>query len=542
MPRLLSGLLLLLLLLPATGVRPASAQSPADRVAAAVNPRSIEAHVRHLASDSLEGRAPGTRGGELAARYIEAQFRRLGLEPAGTDGYRHRVDIISLDPRPTLALGGTTLAWRDDYVLWSMRNDSEVRVAGEAVFVGHGIVAPEHQWNDYAGVDVRGKVVIALVNDPGLNDPSLFEGSTLTYYGRWTYKLEEAARQGAAGILLVHTPESATYGWQTVAGSWTGPQVRIETPPTSLVVAGWLQEPVAARALSAAGRDLADLTRAAGRRGFRAVPLEVPVEAGVTSTVVRSHTANILGRLPGSGPHAADVVIIGGHYDHLGVGLPVAGDSIYNGAVDNAAGVGTVIGVAEAFVESGVKPGRSIVFMAFGAEESGLLGSAAYVAMPTTPLAHTAAVINIDGLSLAGATRDFSALGDDQSSLGDDFRVAAAAEQMVTTVDEEAARNGSFFRSDHFPFVKAGVPALSFEAGVDVIGREPGYGQAQREDYRTRRYHQPADEWFEGASVEGPAQAARLAARIAVSVGAAADQPTWNNDSAFRSAGEERRR
>ncbi|MEO8227320.1 MAG: M28 family peptidase [Gemmatimonadota bacterium] len=522
------------------------AQQPteATRVARAVDANVIRAHLEFLADDALEGRAPGTRGGLIAARYIRAQFQRLGLEPAGEDGtYFHRVPIISLTPTPELALerGGAraALQYRDDFVLWSMRNDAKVSLDGDAVFVGYGIVAPEYQWDDYRGTDVKGKIVVVLANDPGLRDSTIFRGKILTYYGRWTYKIEEAARQGAAGIILLHTTESATYPWSTVASSWTGAQVRVERPATSLVVAGWVTEKTAA-AFFPPGTDLGAQMRAAATRGFQAMPLPSRVHASVTSEIRRSETFNVVARLPGAGPAAADAVVIGAHYDHLGVGAPVKGDSIYNGALDNASGTAAMLATAEAFVHGGRHTGRSIVFMAFAAEESGLLGSTAYAAKPTIPLKRIAAVLNVDVMNLSGRTRDISALGVDQSSLGATLTRAAAAEGLKVSTNEDALIRGSFFRSDHFPFARAGVPALSVENGNAYVGRPDGWGAKQQDEYTEQRYHQPSDEILPSFNYEGTVQQLRTMVRVAIAVADAPAQPTWNAGSEFRKAGEDR--
>src|SRR3954452_342835 len=421
-----SGLLLLSLW---SVVTPALAQqappgSGAAQVAQAVDSNVFRAHLGFLADDALEGRRPGTRGGELAAKYIAAQFERLGLQPAGDSGtYYHQVPIITLSPNPTVKVTGPTpgdLAYRKDYVLWSMRNEPRVQVSGDLVFVGYGIVAPEYQWDDYKDMDVKNKIVVALVNDPGLRDSTIFRGPILTYYGRWTYKIEEAQRQGAAGILLVHTTESATYPWTTVQSSWTGPQVRIEEPPTSLKIAGWLSQQAAAKLVRQGGQDLDQLMGQAYKKGFKAQPLNLQIEASVQSAIRRSNTSNVLGRLPGRGSLAQEAVLIGGHYDHFGISAPVNGDSIYNGAEDNASGTAAVLAAAEAFVRSGTRTGRSIVFVGFTAEEAGLLGSQALVTKPTIPLNRIAAILNLDVMNLFGKTRDVSALGLDQSSLGQD--------------------------------------------------------------------------------------------------------------------------
>ena len=522
---------------------PSSGQ-PAAIVARAVDGKVLRAHLEFLADDALEGRKPGTRGGELAAKYIAAQFQRLGLEPAGDSGtYYHHVPIITLTPQPTVKVGGATpteLAYRTDYVLWSMHNDSTVNAKGDLVFVGYGIVAPEYNWNDYEGTDVKNKIVVALVNDPGLRDSTIFRGPILTYYGRWTYKIEEAQRQGAAGILMIHTTESATYPWSTVQSSWTGPQVRIEEPPKSLLIAGWLNQDAATKLFRQGGQDLASLMDQAARRGFRPVPLGLQIDATVRSDIRRSETSNVLGRWPGRGPLAREAVLIGGHYDHFGIGAPVDGDSIYNGAEDNASGTAAVLTAAEAFARSGVRTGRSIVFIGFTAEEAGLLGSQALVARPTIPLSRIAAILNLDVMNMYGRTRDVSALGLDQSSLGGVFTRAAGAEGLTVTVNRDALIRGSYFRSDHFPFAKAGVPGTSIENGEEYVGQPADYGRRKSDEYTEKRYHQPSDELLPWFSYDGAVQQLRVIVRTAVAVANAPSQPRWNRSSEFRQTGEDR--
>lgn len=530
----------------AARVQAQATPSPATRVAGAVDSNSMRAHLEFLADDALEGRRPGTRGGELAARYIAAQFQRMGLKPAGDSGtYYHQVPIITLTPHPAMTVVGPTpvpLTFRDDYVLWSMRNDSSVHATGDLVFVGYGIVAPENNWNDYEGADVKNKIVVALVNDPGLRDSSIFRGPILTYYGRWTYKIEEARRQGAAGILMVHTTESATYPWTTVQSSWTGPQVRIEEPPSSLLVAGWLTENAAGRLFKAGGQDLTALMGQAARRGFRAVPLGMSLDATVRSEITRSSTSNVLARYPGQGARSSEVVMIGGHYDHFGIATPVDGDSIYNGAEDNASGTAAVLAAAEAFTRSGVRTARSIVFAGFTAEESGLLGSQAFVVKPTIPLSQVAAILNLDVMNLYGRTRDVSALGLDQSSLGQAFRKAAAAEGLTVSVNQDALLKGSYFRSDHFPFARAGVPGTSMESGQSYLNQPADYGQKMNDEYVAKRYHQPSDEVLASFTYGGAVQQLRVILRTAVAVANAPAQPVWNKTSEFREAGEARQK
>jgi Zn-dependent M28 family amino/carboxypeptidase len=543
--RSLASLLVLCLFASITPL-PAQQASAGSRVAAALSADVMRGHLEFLADDALEGRAPGTRGGELAQKYIGSQFRRLGLEPAGDSGsYYQRVSIISLTPTPTLAVTAPSsmpLKWKEDYVLWSMRNDSAVSVSAPAVFVGYGVVAPELGWNDYAGLDAKGKTVVALVNDPGLQDSTIFRGKILTYYGRWTYKIEEARRQGAAGLLLVHTTESATYPWTTVLSGWTGPQVRLESPPGSLVVAGWLQQETAARLFRAGGQDLAALTASAARKGFTPVPLGITLEGAVRSVIRRTETANVLGRYAGRGPLAKEAVLVGGHYDHYGIGAPVQGDSIYNGAEDNASGTAAVLTAAEAFVRSGVRAGRSIIFVGFAAEESGLIGSQALADHPPVPLRDIAAILNLDVMNLYGRTSDVAALGLDQSTLGKAFTAAAAAERMEVSSNQEALIRGAYFRSDHFPLARVGVPGTSVENGSRYIGKPTGYGKEQKDKYVAERYHQPSDEILPWFTYDGAMQQLRVTVRTAVAIANAPDQPEWQASSEFREAGQARRR
>jgi len=521
-----------------------STRSAAAKVAGAVDQRVLRSHLEFLADDALEGRRPGTRGGELAAKYIAAQLERLGLQPAGDSGtYYQHVPIITLTPSPTVRIAAPTpsdLAYRKDYVLWSMRNDSLVSLKGDLVFVGYGIVAPEYQWDDYRGLDVKNKIVVALVNDPGLRDSTIFRGPILTYYGRWTYKIEEAQRQGAAGILLIHTAESATYPWSTVQSSWTGPQVRIEEPPKSLLIAGWLTRDAAGRLFQLGGKELSALMDQAARRGFEALPLGVQLDATVRSSIQRSSTSNVLGKLPGRGPLASEAVLIGGHYDHFGIGAPVNGDSIYNGAEDNASGTAAVLTAAEAFARSGVRTGRSLVFVGFTAEESGLLGSQALVARSAIPLSRIAAILNLDVMNLYGRTQDVAAVGLDQSNLRKTFGQAAAAEGLEVTESREALLHGAFFRSDHFPLARAGIPGLSIENGQHYVGQPANYGKKKQEEYTEKRYHQPSDEVLPSFNYDGARQQLRVIVRTAVTVADASAQPAWNSASEFRKAGEER--
>src|SRR5712691_9251942 len=512
-------------------------QSPAIPVDTA----AMDAHLRFLASDLLEGRAPATRGGRLAAEYIAAQFQALGLEPAGANGtYFQPVALVGMTPQPTLSWGksGSTpesLAYRDAFVAWGERPEADISASGEVVFVGYGIRAPEWQWDDYKGVDLHGKVLLMLVNDPGLVDSTVFLGKILTYYGRWTYKLEEAARQGAAGAIVIHTAESATYPWEVVRGSWSVEQFKLDQPHSpSIAFAGWVTEASARAALTKAGAglNLDSLTQAAARRDFHPVSTGIIASVRIRSALRRVESENVAARLPGRDPRlASQAVLITAHWDHKGIGPAVRGDSIYNGAEDNASGVAAILGAAKALAQL-PRAARSIVFVATTAEESGLLGSEAYVQRPLVPLGQTAAVLNIDVANVRGATRDIGALGMDRSTLGPVFEAAARAESL--TVESRPDVRGSFFRSDHFPFARSGVPALSIKPGADFVGRPKGWGEQQEDIYNQDRYHQPSDEYKPTFRFDGMAQQVRIMVRAARAIANDPAMPRWLPSSEFQ--------
>src|SRR5881409_2717049 len=379
----------------------------------AVSTPAMDAHLKYLADDLLEGRAPATRGGRLAAKYIAAQFEALGLEPAANDGsYFQPVALVGMTPRPSLVWGkgGATrpLVFLDDFVAWAERPESHIVAGGEVVFVGYGIRAPEWRWDDYKDADLRGKVVLMLVNDPGLQDSTVFNGRALTYYGRWTYKLEEAARRGALGAILVHTAESATYGWDVVRGSWSVEQFKLDRPaPQSIAFAAWVTHDAAQAALARANLNLDSLTRAAARREFRPVATGINVVVDVTSALRQDRSENVVAMIPGSDPAPTrEAVLFTAHWDHKGIGPVANGDSIYNGAEDNASGVAAMLGAAEALAQVQPRTRRTLLFIATTAEESGLLGSEAYTRDPLVPLEETAAVLNLDVANVRGATRD----------------------------------------------------------------------------------------------------------------------------------------
>jgi Zn-dependent M28 family amino/carboxypeptidase len=502
--------------------------------------------MRALASDELLGRGPGHRGGDLAAEYVASAFEAAGLQPAaGT--YFQSVPMIGTTTDPeTVALsfrgpeGSVTPAYLDDFVMNA--GDPEAvgaQGAAEVVFVGYGITAPEEGWDDFAGVDVAGKYLMILVNDPPApaDDPDLFGGVAMTYYGRWTYKYEEAARRGALGALVVHETEPAGYGWSVVRGGWSGEQFALPPDPTGPLPAGmlgWISLDVARRVLAAGGHDFDDLKAQATRRGFTAVPTGVTATGRVDSSVRHVETRNVLGLLPGS-ERPNEVVTVTAHYDHFGVGEAIDGDSIYNGAYDNASGTALMIAMAEALGASALRPARSILFVATGAEEQGLLGAQWYAQAPVYPLASTVAEMNVDGANLWGTTTDMIVQGEDRSELGAFVRARAAEMQLVLRPDAEPEK-GFFFRSDHFPFAKAGVPSLYFEHGRSYVGRPQGWGDSIQADYTTNHYHAPSDEWNENFVFDGAVQQGALMLRVLLDVADAAAWPNWHAGQEFKAA------
>ena len=516
----LAGLSLAVLALAQSSLPPA-----VERGQAAITPELLRAHTAFLADDLLEGRAPASRGSELAAKYIAAQYERLGLKPVGDNGtYFQNVPLVGkkVDPAAKLAVsgGGQALAFNfsDDFVPGSDSDESRVPVAGELVFVGYGIVAPEFKWDDFKGADLKGKILVMLVNDPPAPpaEPELFGGRALTYYGRWTYKYESAARQGAAGVLLIHTPESAGYSFAVVQASWSGERFSLPRAAgePGLGVKAWISQPTAEKILSLAGHPevsgLAALQRAAASRDFRPVPLGLKASTELQQTVRRIASPNVIGLLEGSDPRLKnEYVIYTAHHDHLGVGKPVDGDAIYNGASDNALGVAHLLAIAEAMARLPEKPKRSQVFLAVTAEEAGLLGSEYYAHHPVFAPAATAANLNMDGLKTWGPTRDVVQVGAGKSEL-DEVARAVARDHGLTVKPDQSPEQGFFYRSDQFNLAKVGIPALYLDNGEEIVGQPDGYGEQKEKEYRARNYHQPSDEIQPDWDWRGAEQMARF--------------------------------
>jgi Zn-dependent M28 family amino/carboxypeptidase len=506
--------------------------------ARAVTAPAIAAHVRFLADDLLEGRGPGTRGSEVAMRYIAAQMERIGLKPAGDGGgWLQRFAIVGLKSSvaapPVFALSGKSLTLQpgvDCVVSPGTQAESQKLDNVELVFAGYGIDAPEQKWNDFKDVDVRGKLLVVMNNDPE-DDPALFAGKARLYYGRWTYKYEEAARRGAAGALIIHTTPSAGYPWQVVQSSWSGESFELPAAGEPRVkVRMWGTEEAVRQIVALGGKDLDDLRKAAQSREFRPVALGVRLSVALKTEVRKLETANVLGLLPGA---RDELVVYSAHHDHLGVKTAKNGDAIYNGALDNASGVAAMLAAAEGLAAT--KPKRSILFAAVGVEESGLLGSEYYVAHPNVPAGKIAANINIDGINIWGRTRDVSFIGLGKSTL-DDVVKKAAAEQGRTVAPDAFPDRGHFYRSDQFNFARAGIPAVYLDEGTDFIGRPAGWGRQQVEEYVTRHYHQPSDQIDASWNLDGAVDDARLLTVVGLRIANLPSLPAWRPGDEFEAA------
>ena len=503
-------------------------------------------HLVELSSDAFLGRGPGQPGGDIAAEYIANRFADYGLEavngsyfqPVPMVGYATDPASVSLSFR---GLDGSMAApYLDGFVLNAGDPEAtEVSGSAEVVFVGYGVDAPENGWNDFAGVDVRGKFILILVNDPPATaeEPGLFGGPAMTYYGRWTYKWEEAARQGALGALIVHETEPAGYPWSVIRGGRSGEQFSLPPDPAAPEPAGmvgWVTRDVAAGMLALGGLDYETLKVAAGARGFVAVPTGIMAAATLRSAVRNVETRNVVGLLRGS-RRPDDIITITSHYDHFGVGEPIDGDSIYNGAYDNASGTALLMELARTFAALPEPPSRSILFISTAAEEQGLLGSQWYVQSPLFPLDQTVAEINVDGANLWGETDDVVVHGEERSGLGAFIRPRAAELDLQIMPDAEPEK-GFFFRSDHFPFAKGGVPSLYIEHGRKYRNRPEGWGQAIQEEFTAQRYHAPSDEFSSDFVFEGAVQEGLLVFRTAWDIAQDGAWPTWNEGQEFKAA------
>ena len=514
----------------------------------AIDAGDFAEHVKQLASDEFGGRGPGTPGEQKTVEYIKAQFARIGLQPGnGSDWFQTvpmvetTADEASASMVATVGGAAQTLKFGTDMVIGTRTGKPQVDIKdSQLVFIGYGVDAPEQKWNDYAGVDVKGKTVVMLVNDPGFHagDTKLFDGKRMTYYGRWTYKFEEAARKGAAAALIIHDTEGASYGWDVVKNSWSGPQYDLpakDDPAPRVPGQGWITGEAATALFKAAGQDLGKLRAAANKRGFKPVPLDATLSLGFKSTSVEKSSRNVVGLLPGS-ETPDEAIVYMAHWDHLGTHEGETGDNIYNGAVDNATGVAAIIEIAEAFRKAKVPPKRSILFLAVTLEESGLLGSKYYVAHPVIPLDKTVAVFNLDALSPVGKARDITVVGKGSSQLEDLLKPLLDA-QKRKPVGESNTAAGYYFRSDHFNFAKAGVPALYIDSGTDLLDGGQAAGDAAGKDYTDHRYHKAGDH-FDAATwkLDGIVQDLDVVATMGSTLANDGQWPNWYAGNPFKAA------
>ena len=527
-----------------TAAAPASAAS-----AGPVDAAAFARHLKKLSSDEFEGRKPGSLGERLTTAYLKDQFEQLGLKPGNQGSWFQSVpiteiDLANRDVALQVAVGGgaESFAYKTDMIVGNLSAKPEVVLKdSDVVFVGYGVNAPEQDWNDYAGLDVKGKTVIVLVNDPGWGnqDPSLFKGRTMTYYGRWTYKFEEAARQGAAACFIVHDTDGAGYPWEVVENSWSGPQFDLPTsedPAPRLDVAGWLTGEAARRLFTKAGLDFDAVRKGADVRGFKPVPLKAKASVTLHSTVQSGTSDNVVAVLPGS-ERADETVVYSAHWDHLGKDSSLQGDQIYNGAVDNGTGVAGLLALAEAFARQQPRPARSVVFAAVTLEESGLLGSKYYATHPPFPLARTVADINMDAAYPIGRSRNMAVVGYGQSQM-DDLLKSALTAQGRSITPEESPEKGHFFRSDHFNFARKGVPALYAKGGADLVDGGVAAGKAAIDDYTRHRYHKPGDEYREDMKLDGIVEDLNALYAVGKDLAAGTAWPQWSADSEFRAARE----
>jgi hypothetical protein len=516
-----------------------------ERLAAeTVREQRLRADTRYLASDLLEGRAPGTRGEALARGYVAARLEAIGLEPALESGFEQKVALVGVTSRAEGSFratrGSESVALRagDDYVAWSGSQRALDRVdAAEIVFVGYGIVAPEYGWDDFKGVDLRGKVLLVMNNDPE-SDPALFAGKRRLYYGRWDYKFRMARERGAAGAILIHTSASAGYGWSVVQSSWSGEQLALpSTGEPILPVKAWASEDACRRIAGLAGLDLDELRARAESREFRPLPLGVRIDLALRNEVAPRASANVVARLPGSDPSLSkEAVVYTAHHDHYGVKLRPTGEAaIHNGALDNAAGVATMLAVAEAFAALAERPRRSILFASVTAEEQGLLGSEYLASHLPLQRGLVAANINVDGASIWGRTKDVPVIGLGKSSL-DDWIRAIAEMQGRRVVPESFPDKGSYYRSDHLSFARAGIPAAYLDQGTEVIGKPPGWGRERQQAWEDAHYHQPTDDLTPEWDFAGIVEDARLLFLLGVKVANAPHAPTWRPGDEFEAA------
>jgi Zn-dependent M28 family amino/carboxypeptidase len=517
----------------------------------AITPDGLLAHIKVLASDEFEGRAPGTKGEELSVKYIADQFKQIGLKPGNPDGtYMQEVPLagIKSEPRMSFIIGDKTidLKYADDFVASSARLQSQIKIdKSDVIFVGYGVVAPEYGWDDYKGIDVRGKTLLMLIGDPPVPDPKdpsklddkMFKGKAMTYYGRWTYKYEIAAQKGAAAAIIIHETEPAAYSWQVVRSSWGKENFELDNPNKNMDAVSarsWITVDVARKLLGYCGHDFDALKKSAIKKDFRPVALSAKANVEIKQQIRSFKSHNVIGKLDGSDSKLREEYIIyTAHWDHLGRHPELQGDQIFNGAIDNASGVASVIQIGAAFMKLNPPPKRSVLFMATTAEEAGLLGAKFYAEHPLYPLEKTLADINIDGVNPWGKSHDLEDLTNSNSTLDDLLAQAAARQGRVMKLSSEPEKGG-FYRVDSFEFAKAGVPVLHLARGIDIIGKPPEYGKQKRDEFVAKHYHQPSDEVDPSWDLSGAVQDVQLLFEIGYQVANGDKLPEWKAGSEFK--------
>ena len=517
----------------------------------AITPDGLLAHIKILASDEFEGRAPGTKGEELSVKYISDQFKKIGLKPGNPDGtYTQEVPLagIKSEPQMSFITGDKTidLKYPDDFVASSARLQPEIKIdRSDVVFVGYGVVAPEYGWDDYKDVDVHGKTLLMLIGDPPVadsKDPSkldekIFKGKAMTYYGRWTYKYEIAAQKGAAAAIIVHETQPAAYPWQVVRSSWGKENFELDNPNKNMDAVSarsWITLDIAKKLVADCGQNFDALKKSAITKDFRPVTLNAKANIQIKQQIREFKSHNIIGGLKGSDPKLKDEYIIyTAHWDHLGRHPELQGDQIFNGAIDNASGVASVMQIAAAFMKLNPPPKRSVLFMATTGEEAGLLGAKFYAEHPLYPLEKTLADINIDGVNPWGKTHDLEDLTNGNSALDDLLGQAAARQGRVMKPNSEPEKGG-FYRVDSFEFAKAGVPVLHAARGIEIIGKPPEYGKQKRDEFVAKHYHQPSDEVDPTWDLSGAVQDVQLLFEVGYQVANAENFPEWKPGSEFK--------
>jgi len=515
----------------------------------AINETSLVSYMSAIASDAFEGRKPFTKGETKTINYLKAEFEKLGLEPANGESYFQEVPMVEIKSVPESKMlvtgnsGVVSLDYLNDYVAGSRHVEEQVKLENSPiVFVGYGIVAPEYGWNDYAGLDVKGKTVVVLINDPGYSDSTLFKGKNMTYYGRWTYKFEEASRQGAAGVLIVHDTEPAAYPWSVVRSGWSKSKLQLQSPEKGMnrtTMEGWVSLPKAKEIFKLAGQSFEALSSSALKKGFKPVDLHLNTSLFIKNTIKNSVSYNVLAKLSGS-EKKDEAIIYSAHWDHLGIGEKIKGDSIYNGAVDNATGVASLFEIASAYKKLSAVPKRSILFISYTGEEQGLLGSEFYAKNPVFSLDKTVANINMDMMGIAGKTKDIVIYGFGQSEL-EDYAAQSAKKQNRVIVPDPVPSSGLYYRSDHFNLAKVGVPSLFTGSGVDNVKNGRDWGLKQVADFTKNRYHSPQDN-FDAKSwdLSGIIEDERLLFDLGYRLSNESVFPKWKDGSEFKAIREKK--